>query len=232
MKLYISIITLLLFLVSHTQIIDLSEDQLFRSGNVFLKKFSTNNTDIKGNPFLDKKFLNGSISFSNDRKYDAIIRLDIANQKFEIKKDLNSKVSSIEIDNSVTVTINNENFKNHSFKINNTNTKGILKECLITENYKLYYYPQKVIEMPNNDGISAPPTGYTKTPQAKWKDTSSYLIFHNDKTYQLPTSHKKMMKLNLFDEKLYKKYRKANKLNLKKEESLKELVSYFNSLEI
>jgi hypothetical protein len=230
MKLSISVITLLLALVGHSQIIDLSEDQLLRSGNVFLKKFNTTNTEVKGNRFLEEKFQRGSILFSNDKKYDALIRLDIANQKFEIKKDLNSKISSIEIDNSVTVTINNENFKNHSFNINNTNTIGILKECLITENYKLYYYPQKVIEMPNNDGISAPPTGYTKTPQPKWKDTSSYLIFYNGKTYRLPNSHKKMMELSIFDEKLYKKYRKANKLNLKKEESLKKLVSYFNSL--
>ena len=63
------------------------------------------------------------------------------------------------------------------------------------------------------------------------KDNSSFIIFHVGKTYQLPTSHKKMIELRLFDEKLYKKYRKANKLNLKKEESLKELVSYFNSLQ-
>ena len=229
MRLYLSIISFLFMHLCYSQVIDLSQDELLRSGNVFLKKFNTSNSDIKGNPFLEEKFQKGNISFPNGKIYTAFIRLDVANQKFEIKKDLNSKPSSIEIDNSVSVTINQDNFKNRSFELGNNKTIGILKECLITEKYELFYYPQKIIEMPNNNGISAPPTGYTKTPQAKWKDNSSFIIFYDGKTYQLPTSHKKMIELRLFDEKLYKKYRKANKLNLKKEESLKELVSYFNS---
>ena len=106
----------------------------------------------------------------------------------------------------------------------------ILKECLITEKYKLFYYPKKVIELPNKDGIQAPPTGFTKSPQSKWKDSGSYLIFYNGITYQVPTSHKKMIGLKIFNEKLYKKYRKANKLNLKKEGDLKKLVYYFSSI--
>ena len=62
-----------------------------------------------------------------------------------------------------------------------------------------------------------------------WKDNSVYLIFHNTKTYVVPTSHKKMRALNLLDAKAYKKYRKANKLNLKNKESLKNFVTYLNS---
>ena len=68
MKLSISVITLLLALVGHSQIIDLSEDQLLRSGNVFLKKFNTTNTEVKGNRFLEEKFQRGSVLFSNDKK--------------------------------------------------------------------------------------------------------------------------------------------------------------------
>ncbi|MDA9213289.1 hypothetical protein N9475_04595 [Flavobacteriaceae bacterium] len=230
MKLYYSIIALLIVQLTFSQLIDLSEDQLLKSGNVFLKKFNSKNSEIKGNPYLNEKFQKGNILFNNGKRYNALIRLDVANQKFEIKKNLNSEISSIEVDNSVIVTINEDNFKNHSFEIKNKVTNGILKECLITDKYQLYFYPGKAIEMPNKDGIKAPPTGFTKAPQSKWKDASSYLIFHNGKTYLLPTSHKKMVSLRLFDEKLYKKYRKSNKLNLKKEESLIKLVSYFNSI--
>ena len=94
----------------------------------------------------------------------------------------------------------------------------------------LYYYPKKLIEKPNKDGIQAPPTGFTKAPQSKWKDDGSFLIFYNGSTYQLPTSHKKMSDLKIFDQELYKKYRKSNKLNLKKEDNLIELVKYFDSI--
>jgi len=38
-----------------------------------------------------------------------------------------------------------------------------------------------------------------------------------------------MKDLNLLDEKTYKKYRKANKLNLKNKGSLKNFVKYLNS---
>jgi hypothetical protein len=39
-----------------------------------------------------------------------------------------------------------------------------------------------------------------------------------------------MSDLKIFDQELYKKYRKSNKLNLKKEDNLIELVKYFDSI--
>jgi hypothetical protein len=84
--------------------------------------------------------------------------------------------------------------------------------------------------MPKKSGIPAPASGYSKPAKAEWKNNGVYLIFYNNKTYKLPTSHKKMVELNLFDKKEYKKYRKENKLNLKNKESLIRLVTYFNSL--
>ena len=119
MKLYYSIIALLIVQLTFSQLIDLSEDQLLKSGNVFLKKFNSKNSEIKGNPYLNEKFQKGNILFNNGKRYNALIRLDVANQKFEIKKNLNSEISSIEVDNSVIVTINEDNFKNHSFEIKN-----------------------------------------------------------------------------------------------------------------
>ncbi len=48
----------------------------------------------------------------------------------------------------------------------------------------------------------------------------------------IKTSQKKMQALNLIDGKAYKKYRKANKLNLKNKESLKSFVTYLNSTQL
>jgi hypothetical protein len=230
MKLYSSIIAILLFQLSLSQITNLTEDQLLKSGNVFLDKYNKINSDIKGNPYYEEKYKEGNLSFSNGKTYEAFIRFNVANQKFEIKKNLNSKSNIIEIDDNIIVYINQEKFKNLSFKINNKLIKVILKECVVTEKYQLYYYPKKLIEKPNKDGIKAPPTGFTKAPQSKWKDDGSFLIFYKGLAYQLPTSHKKMSDLKIFDQELYKKYRKSNKLNLKKEDNLIELVKYFDSI--
>jgi len=85
--------------------------------------------------------------------------------------------------------------------------------------------------MPIKPNVSAPATGFTKPPSPKWVDNSVFLILNNNKSYIVPSSHKKMQALNLLDGKAYKKYRKANRLNLKNKESLKDFVTYLNSIQ-
>ena len=211
---------------------DISPDQLINSGNVLIERLKKYDGDAKGNPYLNKDFVYGKLVFNNGKEYDALIRLNVSEQKFEIKKDINSNPAAIQIDETVKVNIAKASYKLHSFNLgSNTNTIAILEECLILDKYALYYFPQKKLEMPSKSAIPAPTSGYTKPIRPEWKDDSAYLIFYNNKTYKLPTSHKKMLDLRLFDEKLYKKYRKANKLNLKNKESLKGLITYFNSLD-
>ena len=48
MKLYYSIIALLIVQLTFSQLIDLSEDQLLKSGNVFLKKFNSIFFNLQG----------------------------------------------------------------------------------------------------------------------------------------------------------------------------------------
>ena len=167
-----------------------------------LKKYEGN---AKGNPYTSKDFIKGKLVFDNGKIYKALIRLNVSEQKFEIKKDINSTPSAIKIDQTVKVNIGKASYKLHSFNLgSSTNTIGILEECLILDKYSLFYFPQKKLEMPNKSAIPAPTSGYTKPPRPEWRDNSAYLIFYNNKTYKLPTSHKKMMDLGLFDEKLYK----------------------------
>ncbi|MBT7624347.1 MAG: hypothetical protein HN595_07425 [Flavobacteriaceae bacterium] len=218
--------------IGFSQNYDISPDQLLNSGNVLIQRLKKYEGNAKGNPYTSKDFIKGKLVFDNGKIYKALIRLNLSEQKFEIKKDINSTPSAIKIDQTVKVNIGKASYKLHSFNLgSSTNTIGILEECLILDKYSLFYFPQKKLEMPNKSAIPAPTSGYTKPPRPEWRDNSAYLIFYNNKTYKLPTSHKKMMDLGLFDEKLYKKYRKANKLNLKNKESLKGLITYFNSLD-
>jgi hypothetical protein len=210
---------------------DLTQQKLFSAGNVFIKDKTKKKipSEIKGHPYLEKEFKKGHLLFENNKKYSALIRFDISEQKFEIKKDLNSPVTSIGIDKSVNVKIGEKIFKSHSFTLHNKsqNTIAILQEIKKTENYSLYIYPNKLIKIPEEKVSTAP--GNVKEKVAQWKDDNKFIIIKNNVGYIIPKSHKKMSDLKLLKSDDYKKFRKKNKLNLKKRESLIKFVDYLNS---
>ena len=84
--------------------------------------------------------------------------------------------------------------------------------------------------MPVETGAVAPTTGFTKTPMPKWTEANEFLILKDNNWYSVPNSFKKLVSMNIFDSKLLKKYKKSNKLNIKKKESLIKMVTYFNSI--
>ena len=237
MKKILILSLLMVFNFSSAQIVelqsmsDLTQQKLFSAGNVFIKDKTKKNlpSSIKGHPYFQKEFIKGNLLFENNKKYSALIRFDVSEQKFEIKKNKNSSITSIGIDKSVNVTIGEKKFKSHSFTLHNKSQKSIaiLEEIKKTENFSLYLYPIKSIKLPD-EKISAAP-GSSKEPVAEWKDSNRFIIIKNNIGYLIPKSHKKMSDLKLLKSDDYKKFRKKNKLNLKKRESLIKLVDHLNS---
>ena len=206
-------------------------DDLFSGGNVVLRKLMKRDySEAEGSPYLNEEFTKGKIVFNNGKEYDVLTRLNVGTQKFEIKKNFNSPASLIDINESVTVQMNNKNYNLHSINLNNEQILAILENCVELENISLYYFPKKVIKMPVETGAAAPTTGFTKVPKPKWADASEFLILKDDNWYSVPNSFKKLVSMNIFDSKLLKKYKKFNKLNIKKKESLIKMVTYFNSI--
>ena len=237
---------ILFFLISSqlnfSQDYGVSTGDLFSGGNVMLRKLMERDYDMvlvngemvhgdaEGSPYLNDEFTKGKLIFDNGKKYDALTRLNVGTQKFEIKKNFNSPASLIDINESVTVQMNNKNYNLHSINLNNEQILAILENCVELENISLYYFPKKVIKMPVETGAAAPTTGFTKVPKPKWADASEFLILKDDNWYSVPNSFKKLVSMNIFDSKLLKKYKKFNKLNIKKKESLIKMVTYFNSI--
>jgi hypothetical protein len=210
---------------------DVSLDQLSRGGNVIIKRLTEKDySKADGSPYLDKNFKSGKIIFNSGKTYNVLIRLNVGTQKFEIKRNESSEPSLIEIDNSVTIEMNGNTYKSHSLNLNREEIIAVLEDCIELDNISLFYFPRKVIKMPVTSGAIAPATGSSKAPNPKWSDANEFLINKDGKWYSIPKSFKKLLAKNIFDQKLLKKYKKANKLNLKKKESLIELVSYFNSI--
>ena len=236
MKKYI--ISLLIFITSFPYtygqeygIGSVSTDDLFSGGNVVLRKLMKRDySEAEGSPYLNEEFTNGKIIFNNGKDYDVLTRLNVGTQKFEIKKNINSPASLIDINESVTVQMNNKNYNLHSINLNNEQILAILEDCVESENISLYYFPKKVIKMPVETGAVAPTTGFSKTPKPKWAEASEFLILKDKNWYTIPNSFKKLLSKNIFDPKLLKKYKKSNKLNIKKKEGLIRMVTYFNSI--
>jgi hypothetical protein len=232
------IITLFIFIISFPYtygqgygIGSVSSDDLFSGGNVVLRKLMKRDySEAEGSPYLMTDFTKGKIIFNNGKEYDVLTRLNVGSQKFEIKKNINSPASLIDINESVTVQMNNKSYNLHSINLGNEQILAILEDCVELENISLYYFPRKVIKMPVETGAAAPTTGFTKVPKPKWADASEFLILKDENWYAIPNSFKKLLSKNIFDPKLLKKYKKSNKLNIKKKESLIKMVTYFNSI--
>ena len=206
-------------------------DDLFSGGNVVLRKLMKRDySEAVGSPYLNDTFTKGKIVFDNGKEYDVLTRLNVGSQKFEIKKNFNSPASLIDINKSVTVQMNNKSYNLHSINLGNEQILAILEDCVELKNISLYYFPRKVIKMPVETGAAAPTTGFTKVPKPKWADASEFLILKDNNWYSVPNSFKKLVSMNIFDSKILKKYKKSNKLNIKKKESLIKMVNYFNSI--
>ena len=215
---------------------------LFSGGNVILRGLMERDYELvllngemihgtaEGSPFLNEDFKNGEIIFDNGKHYDVLARLNVGTQKFEIKKNLNSPTSTIYINESISIKINRNTYNLRSVKLENEQILAILEDCVESENISLYYFPRKVIKMPVETGAAAPTTGFSKIPKPKWADASEFLILKDNNWYSVPNSFKKLVSMNIFDSKILKKYKKSNKLNIKKKESLIKMVNYFNSI--
>ena len=231
LTLLISIISIPFTYGQDTGITGVTTGDLFSGGNVMLRKLMKRDySEADGSPYLNDKFVKGKITFDNGKQYDILTRLNVGSQKFEIRKDLNSEISIIEINESVTIEMENKKYNLHSINLENKQILAVLEKCVENERMSLYYFPRKVIKMPVETGAVAPTTGFTKTPKPKWADANEFLILKNNNWYTVPNSFKKLVEKNIFDQKLLKKYKKSNKLNVKKKESLINLVSYFNSI--
>ena len=224
------IILLLLFanMLNSQSFTDLTEQNLYRGGNIFLlDKMKNYDDDIDGTPYLNPDFDKGQIIFENGNSYNGEIRIDLVAQNFQIKGK-NGKITPIEVNNKVKIDIKGDKYKLHNINSVEFGEVGILRECIELENISLYYFPRKKIQKPIEAGISAPSSGYGKTNNPEWKDDGFYFFLINEKYIRLPNKYKKLVELRLFDENKLKTFRKKYKLDLKKESKLIELTKYFN----
>ena len=198
------------------------------SGNFqLIQKLSFYDVNIKGTPFVFEDFVTGQIVFESGKNIVGDFRMDLHAHKIQTKNN-DGKIFEISIDNTFKLVIDGKSYSFHELDLVETNSFVILRECLKLENIRLYEFFNKDLKKPIEVTGSAANSGYGKTADPEWVDQSVYIIYYKNIYYEVPKSHKKMIGLKLFDEKTYTKFRKENKINLKREEDLKQLITFFN----
>ena len=198
------------------------------SGNFqLIQKLSFYDINIKGSPFIYEDFVTGQIVFESGKNIVGNFRMDLHVHKIQTKNN-DGKIFEISIDNTFELIISGKKYSFHELDLVETNNFIILRECLKLENISLYEFFNKDLKKPIEVTGSAANSGYGKTADPEWVDQSVYIIYYNNKYHEVPKNHKKMIGLKLFNEKTYTKFRKENKINLKKEEDLKQLITFFN----
>lgn len=198
------------------------------SGNFqLIQKLSFYDINIKGSPFIYEEFVTGQIVFESGKNIVGDFRMDLHAHKIQTKNN-DGKIFEISIDNTFELVIDGKRYSFHELDLVETNNFIILRECLKLENISLYEFFNKDLKKPIEVTGSAANSGYGKTADPEWVDQSVYIIYYKNKYHEVPKNHKKMIGLKLFNEKTYTKFRKENKINLKKEEDLKQLITFFN----
>ena len=67
---YVFLLFFLSSVTTNSQNYNVTENELFRSGNVLIKKLMTYDGDAKGNPYLNEDFQKGKIIFNNGKEYE------------------------------------------------------------------------------------------------------------------------------------------------------------------
>ena len=198
------------------------------SGNFqLIQKLSFYDINIKGSPFIYEDFVTGKIVFESGKNIVGDFRMDLHAHKIQTKNN-DGKIFEISIDSSFELIISGKKYSFHELDLVETNNFIILRECLKLENISLYEFFNKDLKKPIEVTGSAANSGYGKTADPEWVDQSVYIIYYKNKYHEVPKNHKKMIGLKLFNEKDYTKFRKEKKINLKKEEDLKQLITFFN----
>ena len=198
------------------------------SGNFqLIQKLSFYDINIKGTPFIFEDFVTGKIVFESGKNIVGDFRMDLYAHKIQTKNN-DGKIFEISIDNTFELIIGGKKYSFHELDLIETNNFVILRECLKLENISLYEFYNKNLKKPIEVTGSAANSGYGKTADPEWVYQSAYIIYYKNKYFEVPKNQKKMIGLKVFNETDYTKFRKENKINLKKEEDLKQLITFFN----
>ncbi|MDG1040292.1 MAG: hypothetical protein P8H13_00770 [Polaribacter sp.] len=226
MKIRLTFILLLNVVFAFGQELDNNLNHLVSSNS--LTTFANYDTSIKGSPFVQENYEDAKISKLDKRTFSTMYN---AHRDFmEILKDGGTQyfLPSKKYPYQVVFLNSNKTYKAYSFKDKKGTKYGFFK--LATNNTLSNLLVREEIIL--KDAIK-PKTGYGEYTPSKFnreKDTFFINFTKNDIAISLSKKKKSFYKAFSSHSKSIEKFVKSNKLNIKKENDLAKIITYYNTL--
>lgn len=216
---------------AHQQGRNLKLDDLFNK----VKKVNSNKLPldkIKGSPYLSENFTRGDVYYEADPVGKLYMRYNIFSDEIEIKKNTVDKEYAALIKSTlINCVINDQKLVYTSFKpINEVSENGYLISLTNTSNSSVLY--KRIKKIFRDRGVEAS-TSLSKVSQAKFSTFTSYYILTEGAKEAKEISKKSKDLLALFpeqDRSTISDFIKDQKINLKKEKDLIQLLNFVNDL--
>lgn len=181
--------------------------------------------DIKGSPYFNDDFINGNVYTTSKTMFSDIpLRLNIFNDQMEFKSPEGNIAAIATPEIIEKVTIEDHVWFYAPYSTAKKIKRGFLK-LLVNGEAKLYVRP--IVEFKD----AVPPSGYKDAEPAQFKkQADTYYLRFGEEAAQLIENKKDLEKVFPDHKKEIAAFIKNNKINHRKEDKLKELVDYYNSL--
>ena len=205
---------------SQTINVDVATERGLMSKNV------SNKINAAGSPYVDENFSAIRIDQYSDKVYTA--RYNAYNDEMEVKVE-GGKVVALDNTSELTVsfTAKNKKYKTYSYTTEKGASKrGFLvvlddteKYALLKREYIKYYEAEEAASSYQQD-----------KPATFRREDDTYFLKMDDKMMSIPLKKKSFLKAFPEHSSDLKTYIKKNKINLKKEADLKQVISYISEL--
>lgn len=199
----------------------------FRSNKIAkgeLKRTLTE-ADIEGSPYFNDDFINGTVYTTSKTMFSDIpLRLNIFNDQMEFKSPEGNIAAIATPEIIEKITIENDVWIYTPYYSGKRVNRSFLR-LIVKGKAELYVRP--------NVGFkdAVPPSGYKDAEPAQFKtQADTYYIRFGEEAAQLIENKKDLEKVFPDHKKEIAAFIKNNKINHRKEDKLKELVDYYNTL--
>ncbi len=183
----------------------------------------TNTEVIQGSKYLNEKFQNGKIIL-NDNEINTLLRYNGLIDEFELKNNTNKEVASIVRSREIKFVVGSENFALFNYTNENGSIAQGYFQILNNGPFKLLKKNKVIL-----NAAEPAANSYSQAKPAKYVNTVNYYLVQEDKPVQQIQSLRKKNILDLLSTDKAEFYVKENKLKLKTEEEIIQLLNYLNN---
>ncbi|MBT8186226.1 MAG: hypothetical protein HKP24_12105 [Croceitalea sp.] len=184
---------------------------------------------IEGSPYMSNNFSQTSIYYGDEKEGDLFYRYNAYNEEIEIKQQnlIDEPIRALGRDKKIKIMVNGKPMSFKTFIDKNGNTKNGYLTLIKDGEFKLY----KRLNVTFKEAKKAPNSFVKGVPARFTQFTEYYLeVDGGNRIDELEMNNKKLINLVTDDKQsALKKYLKENKIKLKDESDIHQVINFLNS---